>query len=267
MITRLLSRRSFLRSSLAAPAIIGLSGAALAQVPGRVNPLPGLTGLGANALPGLISPVSASASGAPAGIPTNVRWSTTDIGAAGVLSNDNRTFTSSLGISAGVRSAQSYRSGKYFFPITIDLSVSGAVGAVFGLADASTSLVAWGTGGNSAQAAGTTALAAIRQQQMPRGVTGSFHVATAYGGDNAAPRFPLVLPASFGVAADFDLGYGWFLTPGGGWYGDPAKGTNPVFTWTPTTLYLFGLADDGNTDQLTIPLTTPFASPAGFLVA
>lgn len=222
------------------------------------------------AMPGMtMRPSGGAGAGAPAGTPTTIRFNPSDKAAAAVLSNSNRTITgtAAAGTICAARSVQSYSSGKYYGEMVVDALSGFNNEASFGLATSGTSLTANGSGGSYLQCAQENAAGGVTRLMVPE-FSGTITMAAAwYAGGNgiivAAPATSV-----FRWALDADAGKIWFGKNSGWFVGDPVAGTDPAGTFTAGSLTLFLWAGCyENTSQWSIPATTNYPAPAGFLVA
>lgn len=121
---------------------------------GRTNPLPGLTGLGGAALPGLISP---SSSPAPlAGIVTNGRWDSANKSPNLTVTNAGRTITPNASAAGGIKGTLDFlstsASGTYFEQKVVDFGSNASNYFFVGVASAATSVTAYLSGGDGGTA-------------------------------------------------------------------------------------------------------------------
>jgi len=208
-----------------------------------------------------------SAAGTPAGAATTVRWNPADKAAAAVLSNSDRTLTSSGASDGGARSVGSWATGKRYFELVVDAVTGNTNESAFGLATSATSLTALSSGGSFLQCAQASGSAGIGLFSSPRFAATITRAAPWYNATLNGTGLIGPTTSTLRIAADFDAGNVWFGI-GAGWLGDPANGVAPAATWTGGSLTLFLWAVCyGNTNQFSIPLATAYAAPAGFAVA
>lgn len=177
---------------------------------------------------------------------TYATWDATHMDSAGVLSNSDKTFTTSGGGSHwhGVRATQGKSTGKFCYETT----GSGTVWI-----------------GGIANGAWTMQNSYIGANNISAGIASD----ASYQNSNVTINAGALTPANGAVlwVLDLDAGRGWIRNTGGYALGDPTTNSSPTFEWTPgTTIYPAGSTylDTSTVSIATDPATFVNTIPAGW---